>query len=68
MMFVAGDRIQQKKNAFGRVWVVVDLDSSLPRSATPPKKGSIIAVVLETWVDKSLPVFMYASDFEKVGS
>ena len=68
MMFVVGDRIQQKKNAFGRVWIVVDLDSNLPMQATHPRKGSIVPVVLETWVDKSTPVFMYASDFEKVGS
>lgn len=67
-MFVAGDRIQQKKNAFGRVWIVVDVDGNLPRSATPPRKGSTIPVVLETWVDKTKPIFMYASDFEKVGS
>lgn len=65
-MFVAGDKIKLKRSRSDRVYLVVDADPTIPRPASNSRRGAVIPVVLDTWVDKSVPIFMYSNDFEKV--
>ena len=64
MDFKTGDLLELK--SVKTLWRVVEENSDVTPSATNPRRGPIIAVVREDWVDKTLPVFMYSKDFIKV--
>jgi hypothetical protein len=48
------------------LWRVVEKNPESPGPVTNSRRGSVIQVVREDWVDKSIGVFMYSNDFTKV--